>query len=337
MGAYSANDPVCDEKTMKHRYVKVGTRYYSHDSVIQLIDRYSGISRDPKDIIRSLVRDRLTVARHAGLFRWNCPPFKPEVLASLLGIRCEASVELTHSEDAELHPAENGRMVIRYNPQKPKTRQNFSIAHEIVHTFFPGYQDVCHARHPSGTFDPEQEVEFLCDLGASEIVMPTPEFDLDVKSMGVSLNSLRKLSKRYEVSLEATAIRMMTTASSPCALIVLDYSHTSAEKDAIDASTYQQSLFRDDPWEPPPMRLRVQYFVRGTGFSAYIPKYKSIEESSPLSEVSVTGTPFQGDTVLNLATQPLNTYVEAMALPKTHQPALASRVIAIVSDTRKNG
>ena len=321
---------------MKHRHLRVGKKYYSHASVIQLVDRHSGISQDPEEIIRSLVQDKLNVARQSRHFRWDGPPFNPEVLASILGIRCEESVELTHSEDAELHPAENGRMVIRYNPDKPKARQNFSIAHEIVHTFFPGYQDECHARHQSGKFDPENEVEFLCDLGASKIVMPTPEFDLDVKSMGVSLKSLQKLSKLYEVSLEATAIRMITTDFYPCALIVLDYNHKPVEKDEIEASRYQQSLFRDDPWEPPSMRLRVQYFVRGTHFPAYIPKHKSIEESSPLYEVSVTGKPFQGDAVFNLTKSPLNTYVEAMALPKTHNTNLDSRVIAILSNTRKN-
>ena len=333
MGAYSANDQVCDEETMKQSVLKVGKKYYSHNSVLRLIECYSEVSEDPEQIIRSLVRDPLTAARQSRHFRWDRPPFKSEVLASILGIRCEASVELTHSEDAELHPAENGRMVIRYNPDKPKTRQNFSIAHEIVHTFFPGYQEACHARHQSGTFDPENKVEFLCDLGASEIVMPTPEFDSDVKSMGVSLNSLRKLSKLYEVSLEATAIRMITMDLYPFGLIVLDYSHKPAEKEKIETSKYQQSLF---PCEPPPMRLRVQYFVRGTHFSAYIPKHKSIEESSPLYEVSVTRKPFQGETVLNLGRSTLNTYVEAMALPKTHNTDLDSRVIAILSNTHKN-
>ena len=321
---------------MKQRYIKVGNKYYFHDSVIRLIDRYSEISQDPEEIIRSLVQDKLNVARQSRHFRWDRPPFNPEVLASILGIRCEESVELTHSEDAELHPAENGRVVIRYNPDKPKARQNFSIAHEIVHTFFPGYQDKCHARYQSGKFDPQNEVEFLCDLGASEIVMPTPEFDLDVKSMGVSLKSLQKLSKLYEVSLEAAAIRMITTDFYPCALIVLDYSHKPAEKDEIEASKYQQSLFGDDPWESPPMSLRVQYFVRGTHFSPYIPRHKSIEESSPLYEVSVTGKPFQGRTVLKLKKNTLNTYVEAMVLPKTHSTHLGSRVIAILSNTRKN-
>ena len=318
---------------MERKYVKVGNKFYSHNSVVRLIDRHSEISQDPEEIIRSLVREKIAEARET---LWEGPPFNPQVLASILGIPCEKSNELTHSEDAELHPAENGRMVIRYNPERPKARQNFSIAHEIAHTFFPGYQDQYKARHQSSKFDPENEVEFLCDIGASEIVMPTPDFDLDVQIMGVSLKSLQELSKLYEVSLEATAIRMVTTDFYPCALIVLDYSHKPTEKDEIEASKYQQNLFDDYPWEPPPMKLRVQYFVQATHFPTYIPKHKSIEESSPLHEVSVTRKPFQGDTILNLEKTTLDTYVEAMALPKTHHTDIDYRVIAILSNTRKN-
>ena len=206
---------------------------------------------------------------------------------------------------------------------------------KIAHTFFPGYQDKHSARHQIGKFNPENEVEFLCDIGASQIVMPMPEFDLDVKNMGVSLNSLQTLSKLYEVSLEATAIRMITTDLYPCALIVLAYNHKPVEKNEIEASKCQQSLF-GDIYEPPPMKLRVQYFIRATRFSDYIPKHKSVEESSPLYEVSATGKPFRGDTVLNLEYKTLEMYVEAMALPKTHNTDLGSRVIAILSHTRKN-
>lgn len=317
---------------MKKRYLKIGKKVYSHDSVIQLINLHSEISEDPEQIIRNLIQDKLTEARK---LLWEGPPFNPETLASILGIWCEASDELTHSNDAELHPAENGRMVIRYNPDKPKTRQNFSIAHEIAHTFFPGYQDRCSARHQIGKFDPENEVEFLCDIGASQIVMPTPEFDSDVKNMGVSLKSLQELSKLYEVSLEATAIRMITTDLYPCALIVFAYNHKPTERNEIEAAKYQQSLF-NDIWEPPPKKLRVQYSIRATRFPDYIPKHKSIEESSPLYEVSATGKPFKGNTVLNLKNKTLEMYVEAMALPTTYNTSLGSRVIAILSNTHKN-
>ena len=317
---------------MKQRYVKVGKRYYSHDSVLRLIERHSEISHDPEKIIRSLVQSKLAQARQSRVYKWCGPPFNPQTLASIMGIPCEESEKLFHSEDAELHPAKDGGLIIRYNPDKPKTRRNFSIAHEIVHAFFPEYQDRYKARHKAGKFDPDNEVEFLCDLGASEIIMPTPDFDLDVESMGVSLKSLRELSRRYEASLEATAIRMIRTDLYPCTLIVLDYSHKPTEKNEIEKSKYQQNLFDDYPWEPPPMKLRVQYYVWSKHFSPYILMHKSIDESSPLYQVSVTQEPFQGNTILNFTNPVLDTYVEATALPKTHNAEFDSRVLVLLLD-----
>ena len=317
---------------MKQRYVKVGKRYYSHDSVLRLIERHSEISHDPVKIIRSLVQRELTRARQSKFYKWRGPPFNPQTLASIMGIPCEESEKLFHSEDAELHLEKDGGLVIRYNPDKPKTRQNFSIAHEIVHAFFPEYQDRYKARHKAGKFDPGNEVEFLCDFGASEIIMPTPDFDLDVESMGISLESLRKLSNRYETSLEATAIRMIGTDLYPCALMVLDYSHKPIEIDKIEASKYQHSLFGDYPLELPSMKLRVQYSVRAKHFSNYIPKHRSIEESSPLYDVSVTQMPFRGKTILDFTNHPLDMYVEARALPKTHNTKRASRVLVLLLD-----
>ena len=312
---------------MKKRYFKIGKKVYSHRSVIQLIDLHSEISEDPEQIIRSLVQDKLTEARKV---LWKGPPFNPETLASIMGIQCEASEELTHGDDAELFPAENGRMVIRYNPDKPKTRRHFSIAHEIAHTFFPRYKDQRSARHQVGKFDPENEVEFLCDLAASQIVMPTPEFDLDVKSRGVSLKSLQELSQLYEVSLEAAANRIVPMDIQPCALVVLGYSHKPTEKSEIERLEYQQSLFSGYDLELPPMKLRVQYSVHSKRFSAYVPKHKSIDESCPLYQVSVSRNPFHGNAILNFTQPVLDTYIEAMVLPHTHNRESGSRVLVIL-------
>ena len=154
---------------MEQRYVKVGRGIYSDPSVVRLVRLHSKISQDPEEIIRYLIRNELTDARNYG---WSGPPFDPKDFASTIGIPCEKSDKLFHSEDAELqpNPTKEGRSIIKYNPNKPKTRQNFSIAHEIAHTFFPDYQHQYKARHKIGKFDPNYEVEFLCDLGASEIV-----------------------------------------------------------------------------------------------------------------------------------------------------------------------
>ena len=310
---------------MKRKYIKVGKRIYSHYSVVRLIERHQQISQDPEEIIQSLVRNELDDARNSG---WPGPPFDPRILASLMGIECEESRKLVYSEDAELQPTSDGKSIIRYNPDKPRTRQNFSIAHEIGHTFFSGYQDQYKARHKVGRFDPSSEVEFLCDLGASEIILPAPEFDLDVIQKGISLESLEELSTLYEASEEASAIRMIKTDRYPCALMVLDYSHKPTELSKIEQTKRQLNLFDDCSSESPSMKLRVQYCIPSKQFSDFIPPDKSIPESSPLHDVSVTQEPFQGDVALDLGKQSLEYYTEAMAIPGTHN--LGSRVLAIL-------
>lgn len=327
MGACLANHPNCGEAKMKPKYKKVGKRTYSHNSILRLIDSYSQISQDPEKIIRSLVHEKIAAARNLG---WTGPPFDPRILASIMGIHYEESRELIRSKDAELHPTGNGRSVIKYNPDRPRARQNFSIAHEIGHTFFPEYEDQVNARHEPGRFDPESELEYLCDLGASEIVLPSPEFDIDVRQLGISLKSLNELSTRYQASREATAIRMIGTDIFPCALMMLDYKHKPTEFREIEASKYQLQLFDDVSPVAPPMKLRVQFCVRSHHFTAFIPTHKSIDESSPLYEVSVTHEVFQGDVCLDLKNQILEFYAEAMPMPSVNGTGLGSRVLAIL-------
>lgn len=311
---------------MKRKYIKVGRRTYSHNSVVRLIERHRHVSQDPEEIIRNLVRNELAKARNIG---WAGPPFDPRILASIMGIECEESSELlTYSEDAELQPTADERAVIRYHPDKPRVRQNFSIAHEITHTLFPGYKEQCQSRHKIGGFDPSNEVEFLCDLGASEIILPAPDFDSTVSRIGISLESLVELSTLYEASKEASAIRMVKTELSPCAMMVLDHSHKPTELAQIEQAKYQSDLFDDCFFKIPSMKLRVQSFVSAKQFSDFVPKHKSIDESSPLYEVSATQESFQGDFILDLKDRSLKFYIEAMALPGTHN--LGSRVLAIL-------
>ena len=183
MGARPASDPNCSEIIMKRKYVEVGKRIYSHNSVVRLIECHQHISQDPAEIIRNLVRNELAEAKNSG---WSGPPFNPRILASIMGIECQESKELTYSEDAELHPTNAKTLVIRYNPDRPRTRQNFSIAHEISHTLFPEYRNQYKTYHKISKFDPDNEVEFLCDIGASEIILPTPEFDIDVSQRNIT-------------------------------------------------------------------------------------------------------------------------------------------------------
>ena len=78
------------------------------------------------------------------------------------------------------------------------------------------------------------------------------------------------------------------------------------------------------------MKLRVEFFVPSKLFSEFIPKHKSIDESSPLFEVSVTQGKFQGNICLDLNNQILEFYAEATSIPGTYDANLGSRVLVFL-------
>ena len=81
-----------------------------------------------------------------------------------------------HKRDAAVFPTSSGWRIL-YNPNRPKARIVFSLAHEIVHTFFPHSATGARFRSISNPDSREaNELERLCALGAAELVMPMDEF-----------------------------------------------------------------------------------------------------------------------------------------------------------------
>ena len=107
----------------------------------------------------------------------------------------------------------NGRFEIEYNPHRPRGRVNFSIAHEIAHTFFEDCaKDVQHRSRAK--WDKRRwQLELLCNVGAAEITMPVGSFP-SAASAVVTIEEMMKLRKKYQVSAEAILIRLVKLASS---------------------------------------------------------------------------------------------------------------------------
>jgi hypothetical protein len=91
----------------------------------------SGINDDPIEIIREKARDLVIKAYNEG---WMGPPFDPIKLAQLLGYTIMPNEDVI---DARTIPGKGNKYTIEYNPYQRESRINFSIAHEIGHTFFP--------------------------------------------------------------------------------------------------------------------------------------------------------------------------------------------------------
>jgi Zn-dependent peptidase ImmA (M78 family) len=98
------------------------------------------------------------------------------------------------------------RMILRRD--LPEGRINFTVAHEICHTFF--YERVPEIKFSAHPVDEEEER--LCNRGAEELLMPTLDVRRRTKDRIASLEELRDLARHYRVSMPAMLIRLRNLA-----------------------------------------------------------------------------------------------------------------------------
>ena len=143
---------------------------------------------------------------------WEGPPFDPIELANIrkIPVRPNAAVA-----DARVLPIGSG-YEIEYNPHRPRGRVNFSIAHEIAHTFFPDCADKVRNRSREGPAESDWQLEVLCNVGAAELTMPVELFPSE-DDTEVTIEEVMRLRKEFQVSAEAVLIRLVKLASTSVA------------------------------------------------------------------------------------------------------------------------
>ncbi|MBA3353670.1 MAG: ImmA/IrrE family metallo-endopeptidase [Blastocatellia bacterium] len=257
---------------------KVSTRPWRHKSVRALIRSAGG--GDPIDIIRARSKNVVETAKRSG---WRGPPFNPLELASLRGIRSRQADGL-FSAEAQLTPMEGRQLLLEFNPDRAPARKNYSICHELVHTLFDDCYEMVHQRKSNPqSFDPQQEVEQLCQVGAAEILMPEEDFLADLKQLGLSLSNVPELCQRYEASREAVARRMLTLANETAALVFLSRRLKPSESRGDYLGGFR-----------PQEKLRILYVVQTPDFPAFLPAHKSAPDQSCAYVVSIADNVSQG-------------------------------------------
>ena len=177
---------------------------WTNESVLD----FSG-GADPIEKIEQKARQAVLDAVDQG---WDGPPFDPIELAKILGIPVRPNAAVA---DARVFPAHCG-YEIEYNPHRPRGRVNFSIAHEIAHTFFPDCADKVRSRSREGPAESDWQLEVLCNVGAAELTMPVGSFPSEEDAV-VTIEELMRLRKAFQVSAEAVLIRLVKLASSSVA------------------------------------------------------------------------------------------------------------------------
>lgn len=242
---------------------------------------------DPKAAIRAKVYS--LIAQYRDAFGEPELPFKLEHLVSLCGIHMSDEPPL-RSEDAELVP-QGGKVYMRLNRDQPETRQRFSTGHELTHTFFEGYEREVQCRpdpRHRDREDPNDVIETLCDIGATEFLFPFPWFAFEAMKVN-SAEALVGLANDYKASKEATIRRFAETSPGSLAAIFFEWKLKPTQKGLIRKD--QPTFYDDSPddQERALRKLRVDYVVASDGMRQeplFIPKHKSVKSAGIIYEAA---------------------------------------------------
>lgn len=149
---------------------------------------------DPTDAVQLRARRTVSDALACG---WSGPPFDIEVLASLLGLL----VRTAPFGNAQFEGLIRGD-AIYVRPGLAPARRRYVIAHEIIHHLIGGDQK------PAGETQ-LRVLERVCQAGASELLFPIDAFDHFCGTEKTSLSLITRVSRAFDVSVEAAARRCL--------------------------------------------------------------------------------------------------------------------------------
>jgi O-acetyl-ADP-ribose deacetylase (regulator of RNase III) len=145
---------------------------------------------------------------------WQGPPFDPLALAELLGIEIAANAAI---RDAQTVPIGRGKVRIEFNPNRPRGRMRYSVAHEVAHTLFPDVaEQVRHRSHHLETHGDQWQLEALCNIAAAELLMPLATFASSPPEE-LTMHYVLDQQRKFDVSTEALVIRLVETSIEPLA------------------------------------------------------------------------------------------------------------------------
>ena len=274
---------------------RVGNRTYVDPDVVSIIDKGGGF-QDPHSLVVSSVGELL---RKSEQFEseFSSPLERVCILASLAGFEVQemdSKLSSRSNQDAVIFPTigSKKRGVIFYNPNRLTSRIVFSIAHEIVHSFFPTSHFGARFRALSGDGSRgSRELEMLCHFGASELTMPRDAFLRVVQRIGFGLVHVNRIRKPFGTSFEACLYRLATTAPFPVAAGLAKFRLRRGEE--VASRQLQRNLFSRSLTDPhmPQRKYRRQSFYTSDTFPIGLTMHwnKSFPENSCLYRASQSG------------------------------------------------
>jgi Zn-dependent peptidase ImmA (M78 family) len=205
------------------------------------------------------------------------PPVDVELLASMCGI---VNVEYRLQPWAGTLFQRDGALVASVRSSDGLERQRFTVLHEGGHTLLPDFKRRTHHRCKG----PKTREEQLCDLAASELLLPRAFFVADLAQSGLALGGLQDLATSYGASMQATALRAIKLSTEPAMLLAFRYAHKLAERGREDHCQRKLRVHwgvRNGDW---PYPLPHKSAAAGSVF-ARAWEHEAVDETSEIDDV----------------------------------------------------
>lgn len=300
------------------------------DEAARELVRQLGDHRAVEEVVCERVRERLDEADR--ILRkidssWSPPPFDPVLVAQALGIRC-VSVKNPSFHKAMIMVSD-GTPTILYREQRCPGRTRHNLFHEIAHTLFPDYRfnPVYQRCVRPRILEPDGQLEYLCDLAASEFMMPMDLFAEDLVDNGFGAGRVNRLCERFGVWPEAACLRMVESDLERCALLALEpLRQTRRDKRRLARATDVADA------DPERRRFTVQYAAPSTSFRSSglsMPRDLELENRSCVYAAARSRKPAAGDEWVDLGRdQGHSFHIEALPIPSSRRRHGCSTVLA---------
>ncbi len=291
-----------------------------YDSQVLALAKSQNV-HDPEQAIVSLCA---ALIDEAG---FNEPPFSTEILASFRGVVSLKRIPIKGA--GRLIPS-NNEFEIQVNSDHSLEKQNFSIGHEICHTFFSEFgAPQTKTDLEVGTFNVRLEEEYLCDVGASALLFDSRWFRPLAIKLGVSSNAIFELSRQFGGSLEAAARSLCDLNLCPCAVIFWEKSLKPSQNHLLYQGVFPG--LEDVKDAIPKLRVRLSWHSPSFAKVHHFPKHKSALESGLVYSCQMSQIATSGYEVVNSTCDQL--WFDNVYVPYKKEGNICPRVMTVVTLT----
>lgn len=181
------------------------------------------------------------------------PPTNLHLAASFQSIKVIRAAEMDWA--GMLTPSGDGTFVITVRSADHPHRRNFTIGHEITHTFLPGYALVQRRCGGQATQDQigNRHLENLADVGAAELLLPRRYLQPVFADLPFEMSAVKVVADAHHASLDATLRQLLHLTHRHG--IVIDLRRT--ERTDGSTRTTIHRVFSNSEWCPiAPSQLR---------------------------------------------------------------------------------